>query len=53
MYKDKLYNVITCENLATHNTSKDFNNIFKEKEVNNITFDAYTLSLDTKKIHLC
>ena len=49
MYKDKLYNVITCEDLPTHNTSKDFNKIFKEKEVNNITFATYILSLDAKK----
>ena len=49
MYKDTLYNVITCEDLPTHNTSKDFNKIFKEKEVNNITFATYILSLDAKK----
>lgn len=49
MYKDKLYNVITCEDLPTHNTSKDFNKIFKEKEVNNITFATYILSMDAKK----
>lgn len=49
MYKDKLYNVITCEDLPTHNTSKDFNKIFKEKEIDNIIFATYILSLDAKK----
>lgn len=48
-YKEKTYNVITCEDLPTHNTSKDFNKIFKEKEVDNITFATYILSLDAKK----
>lgn len=48
-FKDKLYNVITCEDLPTHNTSKDFNKIFKEKEVNNVLFATYILSLDAKK----
>lgn len=48
-YKEKIYNVITCEDLPTHNTSKDFNKIFKEKEVDNITFATYILSLDAKK----
>ncbi len=49
MYKEKLYNVITCEDLPTHNTSKDFNKIFKEKEIDNISFATYILSLDAKK----
>ena len=49
MYNDKLYNVITCNSLPTHNTSKEFNKIFKEKEVDNFTFATYILSLDAKQ----
>lgn len=48
-YKDKLYNVITCEDLPTHNSSKELNKIFKEKEVTNILFATYLLTLNAKE----
>lgn len=48
-YKDKLYNVITCEDLPTHNSSKDLNKIFKEKEIKNILFATYLLTLNAKE----
>lgn len=48
-FKSKLYNVITCEDLPTHNSSKDLNKIFKEKQITNILFATYLLSLNAKE----
>lgn len=48
-FKGKKYNVITCEDLPTNNTSKDLNAIFKEKEVKNFIFATYLLSLNAKE----
>lgn len=48
-YNNKLYNVITCEDLPTHNSSKDLNEIFKEKQITNILFATYLLSLNAKE----
>ena len=45
----KKYDVITCEDLPTNNSSKDLNKVFKEKQVSNILFATYLLSLDAKK----
>jgi len=49
IYKDKRYNVITCENLPTHNSSKDMNNMFKETQVENYIFATYLLTLNAKE----
>lgn len=48
-FNGKLYNVITCEDLPTHNSSKDLNEIFKEKQITNILFATYLLSLNAKE----
>lgn len=48
-FQGEKYDVITCEDLPTHNSSRDLNKIFKEKEVNNLIFATYILSLDAKK----
>lgn len=48
-FQGEKYDVITCEDLPTNNSSKDLNKIFKEKEVNNFVFATYILSLDAKK----
>ena len=48
-YKGKKYDVITCEDLPTHNSYKDLNNIFKEKQVNNYLFATYLLTLNAKE----
>lgn len=48
-YEGKKYNVITCEDLPTNNSSKDLNAIFKEKEVKNFIFATYLLSLNAKE----
>lgn len=48
-FEGKKYNVITCEDLPTHNSSKDLNIVFKEKEVQNILFATYLLSLNAKE----
>ena len=48
-YNGKYYNVITCEDLPTHNSYKDLNAIFKEKEVSNIIFATYLLTLNAKE----
>lgn len=50
-YLGKYYDVITCEDLPTNNSSKDLNKVFKEKEINNIIFATYLLSQDAKQIH--
>ena len=38
MWKDKKYDVITCEDLPTHNSYKDMNEIFKQTQVQNFIF---------------
>ena len=48
-YAGKKYNVITLEDLPTNNSSKDLNEVFKEKQVSNILFATYLLSVDAKK----
>ena len=48
-FKGKKYDVITCEDLPTHNSYKDLNNIFKEKQVNNYVFATYLLSMNAKE----
>lgn len=48
-YNGKYYNVITCEDLPTHNSSKDLNAVFKERQVQNIIFATYLLSLNAKE----
>lgn len=48
-FQGKKYNVITCEDLPTHNSSKDLNAVFKEKEVKNFIFATYILSLNAKE----
>lgn len=48
-YKGKYYNVITCEDLPTHNSSKDLNEVFKEKEIKNVLFATYLLTLNAKE----
>lgn len=49
MWKDKKYDVITCENLPTHNSYKDMNEIFKQTQVQNFIFATYLLTLDAKQ----
>lgn len=48
-FQGKKYNVITCEDLPTNNSSKDLNAVFKEKEVKNFIFATYLLSLNAKE----
>ncbi len=48
-YNGKKYDVITCEDLPTHNSYKDLNNIFKEKQVNNYIFATYLLTMNAKE----
>ncbi len=48
-FEGKKYNVITCEDLPTNNSSKDLNAVFKEKEVQNVIFATYLLSLNAKE----
>ena len=48
-YKGNKYDVITCEDLPTHNSYKDLNNIFKERQVNNYVFATYLLSMNAKE----
>lgn len=48
-YNGKKYDVITCEDLPTHNSYKDLNNIFKEKQVDNIVFATYLLTQNAKE----
>ena len=48
-YNGKKYDVITCEDLPTHNSYKDMNIIFKEKQVDNIIFATYLLTLNAKE----
>ena len=48
-FKGKKYDVITCENLPAHNSSKELNAIFKERQVENILFATYLLSQNAKE----
>lgn len=48
-FQGKKYNVITCEDLPTNNSSKDLNTVFKEKEIKNFIFATYLLSLNAKE----
>lgn len=48
-YNGKKFDVITCEDLPTHNSYKDLNNIFKEKQVDNIIFATYLLTQNAKE----
>ena len=48
-FQGKTYDVITCEDLPTNNSSKDLNAVFKEKQISNILFATYLLSLNAKE----
>lgn len=48
-FNGKMYNVLTCADLPTHNSYKDLNAIFQEKEVDNFIFAINLLSLNAKE----
>ena len=48
-FNEKTYDVITCEDLPTNNSSKDLNAVFKEKQISNILFATYLLTLNAKE----
>lgn len=47
-YKEKIYDVLNCQELPTGNTTQELRKAFKEKNTN-INFAIYLLTLDAKK----